>query len=127
MAYTLTTGVIAKHKENKMAFVEIINYGTSRKFFKFRVIDWTNRRPGRIISPPGTSSLRPNRNETAGFFLREGVVRYEIEITVFDKLAKKNEIVFNCFGGLFGTTPIAKLLEGNTVFHKDLILKKKHC
>ncbi|XEC95700.1 hypothetical protein AB6A23_03755 [Paenibacillus tarimensis] len=124
MAYILSTGVLAKHELNNFAIVEITNYGSTRKFFRVRFIDWTFRRPNRRRS--NIDSLRPNRNESAGIGIRKGVARYEIEIIVFDSVARKNELVINCFGSTFRELQLdARLLEGNTVLFKDLILKRR--
>jgi len=50
---------------------------------------------------------------------------YIVEITVFDKIEKKNKLIINCFGGFLREAQLTGiLLEGNIILHKDLIKKR---
>lgn len=127
MAYILTTGVLAKNIKTEAAVAEFVNFSNASTRVRFRVIDWTFRKPRIITSFP--IRVRANRGESALAFLSPRVARYEVELTVLGPLKKPGtEFVINCFGRRGRREQIivplnSRLFEGNTVLHKNLIVK----
>jgi len=126
--YILSTGVQLRARLSKQDYMQLTNFSNKTIRVRVRLIDWSNSANENTFTKPAGAishafTIPPNRSQTYGIiFLGNGTppLKFEVEITVFDKFSLRRSIVAN----IYTTTSKGRFLGNNRILDSQLVLKR---